>query len=690
MGKYLTSIMKVLPAVQAKQISLLLDELKANGEIRDLSEYEKELKNLTKLINAGSPSPLFRQVRSLVNYLCSSDAHNTMLQIAKGDVEAIFSQIDEIGQRVQDQHSLIMNSISDIEKGLNEQEDLIKKLEILTSKDNEFTSIIINSFSQTADQRLNRSNPDAELLFFNNRTGQLLSEKVLPDAYVSPHGHKLMLSTSNEPKILPLSARLLTDSGTYATDLNVDAYSDIKNLIDGTKGTFWTRTVYLDTVVESVNTIVEFDLGFGRDINYCILEGAAEESFSVSEMWGIGADGFKRDLLSRFANTSSDSLLEEDEDFSSNSISVEGWRRIDFEQFFAKKVIIKFAHSSYKEVDFFHKDNVDYYDLLEDSDSEFTNTTIAPLTNQILISADLAQACGVPKDNVTHISKIAYKLSLDNIWFGNGLYNTSSIYVSKPTEIVNPGIVSIKATEANVGAFSSGANAGSVEYEIVRQRTLTSGVETDYFSCPLLNQIRVIRERLTLFRHEDNALVSDCGCLRFCPRVIIPNDGVDGTYSSLNLVSVYKNGEPMELGDGVDEYMISFSQDSGGDLEWYNYLPDGWNDFSSWNLPAQKLWIKVKNPLSTDVFTVDYRIRTSTKDELDIYNDLDDNQCIVYMNSSRTVYIGEDSKLCFVPNPVSATITSKLSTQITLRQNSSYSSLSPEVCEYMLLMAPFE
>ncbi len=209
MSKYLSSVMKILPVVQARQIVELLEDLRAKGEVRDAEEYEAALRDLSTLVNADSPKPSFSQIRSLAVYLCSSDAHNTMMRAAKNDIEALFLQTDDMGSKLDDHHQIMMKSmIAELEQSIGEQEDNIRRLQILASSDNEFSKILVNSFKQTSLKSINRSMSGSENLFIDNRTGKPVSEDEVPSAYVSEHGRKILLSTvSNYQKQFRLYQR---------------------------------------------------------------------------------------------------------------------------------------------------------------------------------------------------------------------------------------------------------------------------------------------------------------------------------------------------------------------------------------------------------------------------------------------------------------------------------------------------
>jgi antitoxin component HigA of HigAB toxin-antitoxin module len=686
MSRYLSSVMKVLPAVQAQQIVKLLDDLRAKGEVRDAEEYESALRNLATLINADTPKPSFSQVRALAMYLCSSDAHNVMMQSAKNDIEALFLQVDDMGAKLNDHHQLVLKSmVADLEQAIGEQEDTIRRLQILASSDNEFSNILVNSFKQTSLKSIQRSMPGSENLFIENRTGKPVSEDEVPTAYVSEHGRKIVLSSIDEPRVVPVSATLLSDSESYGTELNSSISNTLASVIDGTQGTFWVRTVYLSSPVDRVSTVLEFDIGEGRDVNYCIIEGASKEPFYISEMWGIAPDGRNINLMLRRANLSIDSSSSVDvAEPLEDQIEINGWERIDFEQVFVKKIKIKFLSSSYENGDFYYTSREKSHSVIDSEYKEdLTTEDIAPATRDILISEELAKICRVPKETTEHINKYAYVLALDNVWFGNGLYNDSSIFVSEPVLIDNPGVISVKAIERNVGIVRSGTdedfinsnydvvdNAGSVEYEIIRHRLTGEGKTLiDHFPVPMLNQVRVIRERLVLFKSSEvSNIYNSIGFLRFCPNITATSN-----------IEVYRNNKLMSLHtSSQNSYQVAYSLDSNKELLWTASPTGSWETFSNWDTPGSKLWIKINNPSSTDIYTVNYNIRTSKPSET------------VYMDGERTVFMGDGGRLQFNKTAISEKVkNSEVYLQATLRRNSSYRGLSPEVHEYALLIAPY-
>lgn len=718
MARYLKSIMKTMPIIQSRQIVDMLNELRAKGEVRNAEEYEQALLDLSNLVNAENPIPSFNQIKAMVWQFCSSDAHNFMMRAATNDLEAVFSQTDEINQRIEDQHTLIMQSmLTELEKVISEQEDSIRKFQLIGSSNTEFTDIMLNSFSSTDLKRISRSEPDAVNLFFNNRDGKTLTEDILPDAIVSPNGRKLTLPTTREPRILPTSVSLLTDEESYGSVINSSINNSIFNIIDGTPGTFWTRTVYLDEPIERMSTPLKFNLGNGADINYVIIQGASQYPFYVTEMWGIAPDGRKINLMLRRSNTSIDSSssIQVENQPLEEEVYVDGKVRIDFEQVFVKDVHIRFTYSSYEEGDLWVDSSINAHNLF-DKDADLTIEDVSSQVESVLLSKDLSNILNIPKNVKEHINSNVYYFALDNVWFGNGLYNDSAIFVSEPLLVENPGVISIQTKERNVGErkilteaeiltesteSNIVENSGSIEYQIIRKRLNKDGLQViDHFPVPFLGQEKVIRERFIATKlvnnipgFEGQTIVNNAGPLRFCPSIISNDPLLITDWINRDLI-VYKNDQRIELGTGGDQYQVAFRIDPTGvstNLDWTANPGADILDFRNWNISHHRLWILINSPSPSDVYTVSYNIRTSLRNNSDIELGLTPEEAVVYMDQNRTIRMEEDGKLMFIKDAATQiTDISQLFLQITMRRNTASKTISPEINEFALLVAPYQ
>jgi hypothetical protein len=647
-----------MPAVQARQITDLLNDLKASGEVRDAEEYQFRLQELATLINDKAPKPSFQQIRALIWQLTSSDAHNTMMKAAKNDVEALFQQVDEIGGKVDDHHLLVMKNLAaDLERALADQENTIRRLEWLADRSNEFSLALVNSFTSASLFRIARSEVGAENLYFDNRTYQTATEVELPGAVVSEHGQRLILGSTNEPRVLPVSVTMLTDQYSHGTQVQTSVNNDLANVIDGTRGTFWTREVYLGEPVAKVTTVLEFSLGIAQDINYMVVEGATQVPFYIETVKAVAPDGHKVDLLDE-------------------PTEVSGWTRLDFPRTLARTVQVTFSMNSYqREEHYTQSKETELHEVMMTSKDDVTRTEAAgPLAREVLASEHLGDILNVPEDVSTRVNSFVYAFSLDNVWFGNSLYEDSGIFVSKPLKGSDFGVVAVRSDEYT---DSPEVVPNSIEYEIIKVDTSPKYKETK-FPIPRLGQTSVVHERLVLTKKEprneyEQAILPDAGQLRFCPYVDPSWDFGDPAP-----ITVYQNGVPLTLG-GDDGWYFAIHLDSNNELDWETVFT-GANTWSEYQLTPPKMWIKIGPDTldPTSIYTVSYTIRTS-----DTY--IDDNT--VWLDKDKTTFLGEGGRVYFRRENPDVTIESKLYLQATLRRNAASQKITPELREYAILGA---
>lgn len=654
MAKYLDSILKTMPAVQARQITELLNELKIDGEIRNADEYHMKLKELSNRINSVEPKPSMEFISSLVWHFCSSDAHNIMMKSLKNDIEALYSQIDEMGQKIDDHFFLVMNNLfADMEKGLNDQEKNIRRLEWLANNNNEFSIALVNNFKSASLNRVSRSELSAENLYFDNRTYQNKTATELPNAIVSENGNKLLLSTINNTSVNPISVRLLSDSSSYGTEIKSETNNHIENLIDKERGTYWTRFIYLSKEVPKVTTVLEFDLGNAKDIDYIIIQGACEIPFYVDSIQGISSDG---SLLT---------LVDEE-------IEIEKNARIDFEKKFLRGVIVTFSIRTYDRAEFYTNKLDPILNILnpEDKFNEVKMTqSLGPLATEVLSSKNLANILNVPSGESQQINSFIYPFALDNVWFGNSLYEDSGIFVSKPIKDSDFGVLAVQTIED-----LSSDICNSIEYEIIKKDISPKYKETK-FPIPYLGQTSVTNERLILTNLDGESTINNIGALRFCP--LITTNDINLVFSGTFPMHIYKNGEA--LSNGTDyEIAISLNSSNSG-LNWQEHFTN-LDDFSKYTLTPTKMWIKIKEPESNAVYTVDYKIRTSDSSE--------DNTTI-WLNKDKDIFLSDNGRVNFLKENPDVTIDSEIYLQITLRRNAASKSTSPVLKEYALLGAKY-
>lgn len=653
-SKHIDQIMRILPAVQARQLKELLSDLQVSGQIRDANEYKNKLKELASLINSQTPVPSFKLLLAKSWLLCSSLAHNIMMKAASNDIEAIFIQADELGTKLDEHHVLFMeNLISDLENNLNEQENNIIRLEWLANKNNEFTQALVNTFNSSTLLRVPRSEVGANTLYFDNRTYTIKSEIELPNAMVSIEGDKLILDVENNPIVRPVNVKVHTDEYSYGTEVHVNSVDNLLNIIDGKIGTFWYRDVYLNEKAPKVTTVLEFGLGLAKDVDYVVIEGASPNSFFVDEIVGIGPDGHRTILLS-----------EQEE--------VNGKTRIDFVRFNARSIIITFSSETYSKAEYFVAPETSVLDAFDDGnryEKILRRQAIAPIAKKAL-SPSLIDVCAIPDFSTPEINYYKYTFGLDNVYFGNSLYRDSGIFVSRPLTTKNPGVVAVQSDEKS----ESGIVTNNIEFEIIKVDTYPKYKETR-FPIPRLDQTEVVSERLILTKRFDDSTINDAGMLRFVPSV----NWIDDEAIKQKRIYVYENGLLLDLGNDW-EYAISSSL-IGEEREYiWHTTPDDAEDLSNYTFSPPKMWIKIKKPNLSSVYTVSYQILVSDNTSLNT----------VWLDRDKTIYLGSKGRVYIRREDPDISIDSDLYLQITLRRNMPSQSSTPELYQYALLSASYE
>jgi hypothetical protein len=650
-SKYLDSVLRILPAIQARQISDLLQKLQASGQIKNTAEYQDRLRELATAINSSTPKPSFERIRAIVWNLCNSDLQNTMLQAAKNDIEALFVQIDEVGEKLSDHNLLFMEGvIADLNKTINEQEETILRLEWIKNSNNEFTTAISNTFSSSTLGRTDRSELIASALYFDNRLQTGRPKEELPDALVSEKGSKLLLNSTDDTIVIPVAAKEHTSPLTYNTEVSVDINTDINNIIDSKRGTFWTKNIYLSTAVPKVSTVIELNLGSSKDINYMIIETGIVEPFMLEDIIGITYDGSKVDLLN-------------------GQISIIGTQRIDFPKNNISSVLLTLSTSTYKKAEYHVPEDNTVHDAVDNSNRYsklMRREAIEPAAAKALNSNNISRIVGNESHFEKRINSFLYSIVIDNIWFGNSEYNNTSIFVSKPLKVSNLGALglSIAAKE------ESGIIRNTIEFDIVKIDRFPKYNEQRFPILPIGSTI-IPCERLVLTKKSNiSNYTNTVGALRFCPHV---KSGWE--IGDLNPFNVYKNGVLIDLSTDW-EFAIA---KTGNDFDWkVNYLDA--IDLADYKFSPPKMFIRIRNPEESAVYTVSYTARTS-----DAYS----TDTKLYLDSEQLISMNREGKVYFAQENPNIDIQSEVYLQITMRRNLPTVGSSPELDNYVLLGASY-
>jgi hypothetical protein len=216
----------------------------------------------------------------------------------------------------------------------------------------------------------------------------------------------------------------------------------------------------------------------------------------------------------------------------------------------------------------------------------------------------------------------------------------------------------------------TGILKNTIEYDIVKIDRWPRYNEQRFPILPL-GKLDIDCERLILTkRTSDSNYINNIGSLRFCPHVMSGWSIEDPAP-----VMVYKNGSLLVV--GIDwEFAIS---KNNTDFEWTNSFILA-NDFDNYTLSPPKMWIKIRNPEESAVYTVSYKARSS-----DAYSD----DVSLWLTENQLVYMDREGKVYFRQENPSIDIESEIYLQITLRRNLASAASTPELNDYVLLGASY-
>lgn len=630
MADFLDSILKIMPAVQAKQISNLLNKLQIAGEIKNTEEYSNKLEELSALLNDSNPIPSFNKIMASIWSSCSSQSHNYMMTLLKNDIEALYLQIDEMGQKINDNNNLILKTLSSgLLEVLETQYNKINEFKWIADNNNEFDLVATNSFALSSSNSTERSSLESKGLFFDNRTYINKIESELPSAIINKATESLTLK-SKDNIVNPISVKLLSDQYSYGTELNA-SLTDLENIIDNTFGTYWTRNIYLSSKVPKVTSVLEFTLGQGKNINFIHIDNGSCTPIFVSSIIGIKADNSKITLLDT-----------ETEVFSS--------KQINFNKQFLKSFIITFLTYTYEKTEYYTGDDYLANELINNKKNDF----LVNISQDNINSESLSNLCNISDYSPEHINKFLYSITIDNVYGGYSVREDNGIFVSKALKAKDVGVIAINSEQE----IETDSVSNNIEFEIIKRDRFPYYKETK-FPIPILNQKQVYSERFIPINKTVRNDINDTGVLRFCPYV-----DPSLTITSDDPITVYENGQRLIFGDPDNgyEYAIGTFTDSSGIIK-LDWKGGNWLDaanFSNYKFTPQKMWLKLANPNQNSIYTVHYTIRTS-----DSYI----NDSTVWLDKDKTIFLSDGGRaICYRDN-LDIDIESDIYTQITLRKN---------------------
>lgn len=469
MGKYLDAFVKSIPAIQGKKIVGILNEQRQSGSIKSLDEYQDKLRELTTTLVSGKPIPLSKVFLGDDGEFIDSESFNFMLELFGDDLEALFSELNNISDAAEAHRNLISDKIlSDINSSLNILEKKIKSYEFLNRSDLGFSAVQYNDFSNDEEIRLLRSEPDSSNnLFFDRGSKSVLDTNL--DATVDVLSRALSLATQKTSYVNMIGANARYIIGSNMSFIDVDLPElDIKNIIDNTKGTYWATSILSESIIDGGAEIqLELTLDGIRDVSFIELEPILHKDFYVKRV--------------SYVDQNSIEVLIYD-----NDIELRENTRINFDQVQAKSFLIEIVQENHSYSNYYVEEANSLYDAGTGT-TEVDFSSIEKVLGE-LETKEILDIIGVTEDlPQSEIKAYAYTIGFDNVRAGITSYKPRGIYVSKKLEVNKPIIVSLETVESySKVAGNPDFPKGNIEYTIIKRNYDESNMLIDTEAIPMV------------------------------------------------------------------------------------------------------------------------------------------------------------------------------------------------------------
>jgi len=431
-SNYLDKFRSTLPVTQGNQLLKRLLAKRDSGEIRTVDEFKARLRELTAELLEKRIKPTFKLFEAVAGEDISSEQYNEMLERIHDDLEAAFSEADNIDEIVSAHRNLIDDvALKAIEFGVNELESRINLYEFLNRSGDGFDSALFNTFRESETFALSRSSDDATLVYIDPRA----TESIGPteEALIDLVGERLTMGTSSAAYVSVREAEWLFNRNSVQSELDVrfDG-SDVNNIIDGTSNTYWVVPVLSSTIrTGGMPMEVALKTNASQDINFIDIEPATEFPMYLAQIDYLDSNYTRQTV-------------------SSDLITLSGPTRVNFERITTKTLILRFRQDNYKEVQFKPKLGTSNFHRAVLSKNNFT-VDMESVSDDLyeMLSSDfmLSDIMNVPTNTNTVQKYFEYVLGFDNIRPGFNRYNNRAIFVSVKKEVDYPGQFGLRVDE---------------------------------------------------------------------------------------------------------------------------------------------------------------------------------------------------------------------------------------------------
>ena len=551
MTRYTKQFASTMPASQQGQVSVLLQEGTADGSIKNFAQYKTSLEEYAKELKTVA-KPLYSVVLARAYTMIDSWTENNMARMAQLDIETVFTEVDNIGKKIDVYHRLSRKLVKDIRDSVASLDTSISRQEILNAAV-DYALVQYNTFNTLGVGRLYRDAEEAGTLFYDYRKGTDMDSFF--DCVVDAEREGLVLPITNQ-RDAEITSVLVDSAYSTTSDLDVDpADNDLTNLLAADDGLYWVHSLLLLSTDafgnsytppdDGVITRLVFYLSGYQDVNTLRLIPFTDNAMTISQISYEDIDG------SIYAISTTDITIAEESVLTFNRVR-------------ANAIILDIVQKSYTEL-------TDFSYTAQPADI----TEIEALMSSAGVQGIDIGDPGAPSPQ--YAEGYFYTIGFDYVSASLCDYAERGIYVTSPlttTERVSEVQLSC-LYEKSINQI--GESQDSVEFEIFKYDYDSTDGQIGVSRLPIPGNAQD-------YADEELVINGDIGVLRFFP-----------LYSSL---FVYRDKTELTLGT---DYTLS---------------TDGVNFFTTLALlqssaaagPPYQLYVKLLFPVSSSVYTTSYSI----------------------------------------------------------------------------------
>lgn len=637
---FLSRYIGSLGIIQSKQVLSVLSRMRDKGELRSAADVQKQLSELSKLLNSDQVKVRTPYLTFEAEDLVESDSMNVFIDNIKQDMEAILGETENLSEVVLD-HLEILNKtyFEGIDLAINELEGQLRAYEVLDQrKTTGFKSVYQNYLFDSSISVAGASKSDTSVssLFTDSRGHQSIYMATPKEGDKGLHLPLKQNSIEKEHRFDSIS--IVPGPNSPQTLYSTATLDNIPlHAIDGNPDTAWKHSILVEDYLETCQLVLTLSFDNPTRVNNLVINPLSDLSM---------------ELISVSYIDSGNQIIELDNVGSSPTIAVSGLLGVGNQQ--RSDWCLGNRKHSFQLGDLNVRSLQVTFQQASATKNEFIWNPVYAQWQQgsgfdLMELSEIGRDIGIISGNRPTIRRgrfVEYSFGLKDIYTTTKEYHPNGLFVAEP--------VYTKPAPNSLALFTSLIPVDNTDIEfVIRKENFNKNdilVDVDLF--PVLPYgDETVSERFFLTESYSSDSLLDTGPLRFYP-------DLEESFK------VYSNDIELVLG-----VQYKYSVDFG--LTWESSFPA-----VATPIQPYKFLIKILTPSTSAIYRVDYTPKLSgTTSGSEVYIDpkfsirLDKYQTYVFDNSRVSDEI----------------VSSKIALQIILRSNVLNSRITPLLKEVILL-----